>query len=212
MRRCVGLLALLTACGGATQSDVFGEPAPATPGPGTTPSATPTASTAPTTPAPTTTSSSKPPGPNPCTPTTYFRDNDGDGFGGTVAQSACTSPGDGWVTKGGDCDDDDKDVFPGQTEYFANPYARSGSTHSFDYNCNATEEQKLPAHKAATTCTFVINGCSGEGYIAPTPRAGAGVDPLCGATQIQTCSLKPTGPQGVCEATIVTAPQPIVCH
>lgn len=212
MRRWVGLLALLTACGGATQSDVFGEPTPATAGPGTNPSATPTASTAPTTPAPTTTSSSKPPDANPCKPTIFYRDNDGDGFGGTVTQSACTSPGDGWVAKGGDCADDDKDVFPGQSQYFANPYPRPGSTHSFDYNCNTTEEQKPPARKAATTCTFVGNGCSGDGYVAPTPRTGAGVDPLCGATQVQTCGLKVTGPPGICEATIATATAPITCH
>ncbi len=36
--------------------------------------------------------------------TTYYRDEDGDGYGGTP-MTACTDPGAGWTTMPGDCDD-----------------------------------------------------------------------------------------------------------
>ena len=207
MRRWLGLLAFLTgACGGAAQSDVLGEPSP-----GTTPtqSTTPPAGTPPPAGTGTTPSATPPPPPGSCT-TTYYRDTDGDGFGGRVTQVACKSPGDGWVTTGGDCADDDDNVFPGQTAYFAVPYSLGGGLHSFDYNCNAKEEEKAPLRKiASANCSFVGNTCAGSGYVALS-RTGAGTDPLCGATQYQTCALKNLGTPS-CEATIATV-ETVTCH
>jgi hypothetical protein len=203
MRGWVGLLAFVTACGGASQSDVFGEPTPATPGPTTEPSATPTAT-------PTGTGTPKPPDPEPCATTTYYRDQDGDGFGGATTQAACTPPGSDWVTKGGDCADNDEDVFPGQTKYFGDSYSRGGGVKSFDYDCNTKEEQQPPVRKAATVCTFVGNACTGGGFI-PSVRSGPGVDSVCGATQVQACTLKLVGPPGVCEPKI-TSVDPVTCH
>jgi hypothetical protein len=37
--------------------------------------------------------------------TTYWLDADGDGFGGGVGESLCQNPGSGFVTIGGDCND-----------------------------------------------------------------------------------------------------------
>ena len=49
--------------------------------------------------------------------TTYFVDDDGDGFGADAsARSACEDPGVGWMEVGGDCDDTDPDVNPDATE------------------------------------------------------------------------------------------------
>ncbi len=45
---------------------------------------------------------------------TWYRDNDGDGYGG-VAVVACAAPS-GTSSTGGDCDDTDRDIFPGATE------------------------------------------------------------------------------------------------
>ena len=204
MRGWLGLILLATACGGAAESDVFGQPTSAgTP----TPSTTPPDGTTP--PAPTATSPN--PNPKPCTATTYYRDNDGDGFGGTVTQSACAPPGEGWVTKGGDCDDDNGEVFPGQQIYFDTAYSRSAGGHSFDYDCNAKEDQKPPVRKAASPCTLVGTACTGDGIVPNQPvRAGAGVDPLCGATEVQTCVLK--AGLGTCDTKLTQLATPISCR
>lgn len=204
MRGWLGLFAFLTACGGASQSDVFGEPSP---------TGTPTQTTDPpagTTP-PAGTGTTTPPDTKPCATATYYRDTDGDGFGGGVTQVACTSPGDGWVTKSGDCADDNKDVFPGQTAYFGTAYSKTGGAHSFDYDCSAKEDEKPPARKvAAATCAFVGNACTGDGVIA-LPRSGAGTDPLCGATQYQTCTVRVPG-LSQCETKITTLEVPVACR
>ncbi len=50
-------------------------------------------------------------------PVTYYVDNDGDSFGNdTTAQSLCQSPGIGYVTVGGDCNDADQLINPNATE------------------------------------------------------------------------------------------------
>lgn len=44
----------------------------------------------------------------------YYADNDGDGFGNPEETlSTCVEPGEGWVTNGDDCDDDDPLIYPG---------------------------------------------------------------------------------------------------
>jgi len=49
-------------------------------------------------------------------PIAWYFDEDGDGFGGSQGSDGCTSPGDGWVEAGGDCDDVDPYVSPEATE------------------------------------------------------------------------------------------------
>lgn len=46
---------------------------------------------------------------------TWFRDQDGDGFGSAVSQQRCTAPS-GFVARAGDCDDTQATVRPGQGE------------------------------------------------------------------------------------------------
>ncbi|MBK7582243.1 MAG: putative metal-binding motif-containing protein [Myxococcales bacterium] len=46
----------------------------------------------------------------------YYNDTDGDGYGAGTATKACTPPASTWVTQGGDCNDADKAIFPGNTE------------------------------------------------------------------------------------------------
>lgn len=209
----IGSIALAAACGGASQSDLFadgtssgttssssssGDPGGGTSGTSTTPTATGT------------TTSPVPTG-QPCATQTFYRDRDGDGVGGTETKVACTSPGKEWVTKGGDCNDDDADVFPGQTAYFDSPYDPKSGAPSYDYDCSKKEEQEPPTKKAAATCTLSAGGCQGSGYLPSSRATGSGVDALCGATKFQTCKLAVGGPPG-CEAQVTTAEKPISCH
>lgn len=47
---------------------------------------------------------------------TYFADADGDGFGTGNGQSLCQNPGSGFVTVGGDCNDNNSQINPNATE------------------------------------------------------------------------------------------------
>lgn len=124
-----------------------------------------------------------------CTsPTTFYPDTDKDTYGrstGTV--TGCAPPPSGnWSTVGGDCDDDDENVHPKQTNYFDAPHSTSGGIHSFDYDCSGAEEGDPSQVGAAPTCTLLA--CSGTGYV-PTSRTGPGVNALCGSTVQATCKV-----------------------
>ncbi len=48
---------------------------------------------------------------------TWYADADGDGYGDdATATEDCLPPGEGWVTRGGDCDDADPEAWPGAEE------------------------------------------------------------------------------------------------
>ena len=47
---------------------------------------------------------------------TYYTDQDGDGIGTGNGQSLCQNPGAGFVTLGGDCNDNDDQIYPGAIE------------------------------------------------------------------------------------------------
>lgn len=122
------------------------------------------------------------------TQTTFYPDNDKDGFGrstGTV--TACVPPPTGiWSTVGEDCDDDNESVFPGSAIYHDAPHSTSGGNHSFDYDCsNAEEGDPASPYGAAVSCAQLLV-CKGAGYV-PTTRTGAGVNALCGSTTLSKC-------------------------
>ncbi len=48
--------------------------------------------------------------------TTYYQDNDGDGFGNASQSVVDCSPPNGYVTDNTDCNDNDSDIYPGNTE------------------------------------------------------------------------------------------------
>jgi hypothetical protein len=131
-----------------------------------------------------------------CIATTVFRDDDGDGVG-VSGQDRVACPGPGWATVAGDCRDDLLDVFPGQTQFFAEPYAEPAAPAgaggvSFDYDCDNAEEPD-PTNDTldpAPTCAGLIGiGCSGSGFLpADPPRQGTGVEPRCGSSLRSDCA------------------------
>jgi hypothetical protein len=123
-----------------------------------------------------------------CVLVQYYFDGDGDGWGSTTTTSACTKPDGAWVTMGGDCDDGQVAVNPGQTSYFVVGYEKTGSSEiSFDYDCSGVESEAGASPKAA--CQVQGLGCAGGGYIVALPvRSGPGVDPYCGSEQRVNCN------------------------
>jgi len=185
---------LLQACGGTSDVTIGEDGTPdaassVTPTPNPSPNPTTTTPPSPTTPdgsVPPTADASVDSGPCP----TYYRDEDGDGFGGATKQTTCTPPGAGWVVKAGDCNDTNKAVFPGQPLYFGTSYAAgSAGTGSFDYDCSAKEEGR-PGLPKASACAMGVGGCAGEGFLPVEPgRPGTppAVDPYCGSTRYRFC-------------------------
>ncbi|HIB83573.1 MAG TPA: hypothetical protein EYO59_02930 [Chromatiaceae bacterium] len=101
--------------------------------------------------------------------TDYFVDNDQDGAGIGSATCLCASQAGNAASVGGDCDDSDPQVYPGQTNFFT--VASAGGT--FDYNCSGTIETGFPA--VVATCTYNGSSCDfGSGFLAPLPGCGEG--------------------------------------
>jgi hypothetical protein len=124
----------------------------------------------------------------------YYHDADQDSYGGTDTMMACEPPGPYWVLQGGDCDDANPLVHPGQTTYFSQPYDRGGSP-SFDYDCDGKEDADPSATLASQLSCTPIPGsahCAEDaGYLPATPlRAGVGVDAYCGSTNSAVCENK----------------------
>ena len=145
-----------------------------------------------------------------CTPVAYYYDGDGDGVGGAQTEAACESPGAKWVTTGGDCDDGNADVFPGQTRWFGVSYkiAMPAQTSSFDYNCSTREEEK-PDQAKASACTAALgaNGCTGAGFL-PNANSGAIAQSYCGSTRVRACRFT----NGVCTAIDGASDLAFQCH
>jgi hypothetical protein len=143
-----------------------------------------------------------------CSPTLLHRDDDGDGYGGSITSTGCTPDSGHWVTVGGDCDDDNPQVNPGQTAYFSTGYVPPGQTAvSFDYDCDGQETELGSAPKL--DCQPSALACTGDGYIPASPaRSGTGVDPYCGSDQDETCSLLGLS----CTASAPQQASAIACH
>lgn len=84
--------------------------------------------------------------------TKYYKDQDGDGFGGKTSTSECwCAPGNAPFTgaTNNDCLDTNANVRPGQTAYFT----EDRGDNSFDYNCDGVQEKQ---YRGVTT------GCQPE--------------------------------------------------
>ncbi len=72
-----------------------------------------------------------------CLMRTYYRDEDRDAYGDpATAVTGCRSPGgSGWITRTGDCYDDNANAKPGQTMSFTDDRGDG----SYDFNCDGVE-------------------------------------------------------------------------
>ncbi len=145
--------------------------------------------------------------PDACIMQAYYFDFDGDGWGGTQVENACAPPTAQWVDGGGDCDDSNPDVHPGQTSYFTVPYTPTGKTTlSFDYDCDGKETESGSPPKGG--CQVVNLACVGDGYVPLAPSRGAGADDYCGSASEIACS----GGVLACKASAPFAASEIACR
>ena len=97
-------------------------------------------------------------------PTTYYRDNDGDGYGNiNVTSSACALPS-GYVSDDTDCYDNNFNAHPGQAGWFTTDRGDG----SFDYNCDGFETEQSFHHRARTRSGGCIGNCCSQGRELPS--------------------------------------------
>jgi hypothetical protein len=88
----------------------------------------------------------------------YYTDADGDGYGVGTATNACVSPGVGYATANGDCDDVMVGVNPGAAEI----------CNGWDDDCDSSIDEGIP------TITY-YNDADGDGYGAGLPTTTCSV-------------------------------------
>ncbi len=96
---------------------------------------------------------------------TYHADSDKDGFGDPKKSIASCLVPKGYVDNNKDCDDQDANVFPGQTVYFDKP-RKDGS---FDYNCDGKDEMQYTVVGSCRDCQSAVIDL---GYIGAIPSCG----------------------------------------
>jgi|GEM_PF-3683261 len=138
----------------------------------------------------------------------YYRDADGDSWG--TQESSC-SGGAGWVTRTGDCNDANEDVFPSQTKTFAIPYATTNGHQSFDYDCDGTETATGGVQASTGQCeaSGLGNACLGDGYLpVEPPRTGEDINQLCGSARYLVCARS----QQQCVGAVATDQDAVACR
>ena len=78
------------------------------------------------------------------------------------------------TTCDGDCNDNDPQVFPGQTRFFDKP-----SSGSFDYNCDKQEEREGIEITPPATPARCGAGCTGEAWVGPVACGEMGTFATC---------------------------------
>ncbi|HEX2535944.1 MAG TPA: MopE-related protein [Chitinophagaceae bacterium] len=84
---------------------------------------------------------------------TYYKDNDRDGYGGSTRILACTAPP-GYTSTGGDCNDSDPSVWPGQSE----------SADGKDNDCDGRVDEDIMVRQPAHTT--IVGGEKGRAKAA----------------------------------------------
>jgi hypothetical protein len=99
--------------------------------------------------------------------TTYYRDNDNDGYGSTMSECSCSPSAPYDVVNNSDCYDANDDAHPGVTLFYNSHRGDS----SFDYNCDGSAEREETT--TSGTCGFFSDLCGGEsGWNGSAPSCG----------------------------------------
>ncbi len=123
---------------------------------------------------------------------TFYWDDDGDGYGGTdKTTTACSAPT-GYVSDSSDCDDQNSDAYPGQTSWFD----VDRGDGSFDYDCDGVETGE---DETVASCSLKPSGtsddsvCEGQDgwYVSP---------PACGDTWWWLTDCELDGDWATCNA------------
>jgi hypothetical protein len=113
---------------------------------------------------------------------TYFKDGDGDGFGGEETITSCSStPPEGYVSQGGDCNDEDPAVHPGGGDgsTFPEGWLLHPAVTTGVYNAPGTEG----CSDGLGIITPPVDGAGGPTYIATS--AGASYSTVTTALWLQ---------------------------
>jgi hypothetical protein len=154
------------------------------------------------------------PPPPPCMAgMSVYRDIDGDGFGTGVPITLACPPAFAYSAETGDCNDDDADVFPGQTRFFGTAYKAPDGSRSFDYDCSGAEDGNGKQAVLGACGALGALLCSGKGYVATSDRFPAfGINTTCGSTTLQECRAELIGTAS-CRAFPVAGPaEPYLCR
>ncbi len=84
---------------------------------------------------------------------TFYKDNDGDGYGGVMTQQGCVKPS-GYAEETGDCNDFNNDIHPGATEV----------CNDVDDDCDGFVDDGLPTQR-------IYKDNDGDGYAANNAAA-----------------------------------------
>ncbi|MEZ4371973.1 MAG: hypothetical protein R3B07_14160 [Polyangiaceae bacterium] len=99
----------------------------------------------------------------------------GGGVPGCVQACDCDDDGQQATSCGGDdCDDNDKLVFKGQTEYFTE--ASTNPKVLFDFNCSGQIERDPDLDHEVNCGLLALTGCSGQGFSVTAPTCGTEAD------------------------------------
>ncbi len=102
---------------------------------------------------------------------TFFRDADGDGFGGGQTTQSATPPA-GFVLQNGDCNDANANVHPGATEV---------CTNNLDDNCNGQIDEDYAAPNALCISGLILKlNADGQANLTAS-KLDAGSSDACGA-------------------------------
>jgi hypothetical protein len=119
----------------------------------------------------------------------WFIDCDGDGWApaGAPVVTACERPSKtrtgcgtvmaAWTNRdpnaGADCNDGDGRVFPGQSEFFAEPTNDGAATMSYDYDCDGNEERRVDPEVGECVRYPGTSSCTRrEGWVGTEPGCG----------------------------------------
>jgi hypothetical protein len=131
------------------------------------------------------------------TPTTYYRDADGDGFGSSATTTVCsgTKPA-GYSDQTGDCCDDGGNlslaakIHPGQTEFFGTAAGICGITWNYDCSANGSIEASPASRGNGCQAGTSAPTCATE--IVPFTEAQCGTTTAycgCAVTSLGTCTV-----------------------